>query len=101
MTYIPVASGAASAATAVAAARIAQAIKASGAIVSVKKDDFMSVLSKAEKPLVVLNESGYRKKKYKYLMGYKGLVFYTKSNSPLQLTSNTELVTAKKIWIPG
>ena len=101
MTYMPVITGVATAATTAADVKIAQAIKASGAIVSVKKDDFMSVLSKAEKPLVILTESGYRKKKYKYLMGYKGLVFYTKSNSPLQLTSSTELVTAKKIWIPG
>ena len=96
MTYIP----AATAATA-GAVMIAQATKASGAIVSVRAADFMSILSRSEKPLVVLAESGFRKKRHKYLTGYKGLVFYAKSKAPLQLTSTTELVKAKKIWIPG
>lgn len=83
------------------AAMIAQAIKASGSIVRVEPNDFSSILSKINKPLIVLTESGFRKKKYQYLTGYKGLVFYTKSNTPFQLTSSTELIKAKKIWIPG
>ncbi len=86
---------------AIAAAAIAQAIKASGAIVSVEADGLMAILSKAEKPAVVVAISGLRKKKYQYLAGYKGLVFYAKSNVPLQFTSDTELIVAKKIWIPG
>ena len=85
----------------VAAAVIAQAIRASGAIVQVEANDFMTILSKADKPVVVCATSGFRKKKHEYLTGYKGLVFYTKSNVPLQLTSDTELIVAKKIWIPG
>lgn len=96
MAHVAGASGAA-----VIAAAIAQAVKASGAIVSVEPNDFMTILSKADKPVVVVAISGFRKKKYQYLTGYKGLVFYTKSNAPLQLTSETELVVAKKIWIPG
>jgi hypothetical protein len=89
------------AAAAVAAAAIAQAIKASGAIVSVEADNFMTILSKAEKPAVVVAIRGFRKKKYQYLAGYKGLVFYSKSNVPLQFPSETELIVSKKIWIPG
>lgn len=99
MPYVGGATGATSAA--VAAAAIAQAIKASGAIVSVETNDFMTILSKADKPAVVAATSGFRKKKNEYLTGYKGLVFYTKSNVPLRLTSDTELIVAKKIWIPG
>lgn len=86
---------------AIAAAAIAQAIKASGAIVSMEAQNFSSILSKAEKSAVVVAISGFRKKKYQYLTGYKGLVFYTKSNVPLQFTSETELIVAKKIWIPS
>lgn len=85
---------------AMAAAVIAQAIKASGAIVSVEPNEFMTVLSRAEKPVVVVAISGFRKKRYQYLTGYKGFVFYTKLSEPLSLTSDTELITAKKIWIP-
>ncbi len=95
------AGGAAGAAAVAAATAIAQAIKASGAIVQVEPDNFMAILSKAEKPAVVVAISGFRKKKYQYLAGYKGLVFYTKSNVPLHLTSETELIVAKKIWIPS
>ncbi len=92
--------GGASAAV-VAAAAVAQAIRASGAIVRVEANDFMTILSKADKPAVVCAISGFRKKKHEYLTGYKGLVFYTKSNVPLQLPSEAELIVAKRIWIPG
>jgi ABC-type transport system substrate-binding protein len=85
---------------ATAAAAIAQAIKASGAIVRVQPRDFMSVLQKIDQPLVVIAEGGLLKTNYQYLTGYKGLVFFTKSETPLQLPSDIELITAKKIWIP-
>ena len=82
------------------AAAIAQATKASGAIVRVEPPDFMTILSKTEKPLVVMAQGGFVAKNHQYLTGYKGLVFFTKSMSPLQFSSKVELVTARKIWIP-
>lgn len=93
------AGGAAGAAAAAAAA--AQAIKAAGAIVSVEPSDFSKLLSKSENPLVVFSEGGIFKPNYQYLTGYKGLVFYTKSLSPLQLPGSAEIIHSKKIWIPG
>ena len=95
MAYLAGAAGGA------AATMIARAIKASGAIVRVEPNDFVSILSKRDNPLLVLAVGGFPKKKYQYLTGYKGLVFFTKSAAPLELTSGTELVTAKKIWIPS
>ena len=86
---------------AAAAAAIAQAIRASGAIVCMEPSNFMSILSKSKDPLVVITEGGVIKKNYQYLTGYKGLVFFTKSAVPLQLKSGIELIVAKKIWIPG
>ena len=83
-----------------AAAATAQAIKASGAIVRVEPLDFMALLERAENPLLVYSESRFFSTSYQYLMGYKGLVFYTKSRTPLDLPRNIEVVTAKKIWIP-
>ncbi|MDH4258045.1 MAG: hypothetical protein OEY25_08505 [Candidatus Aminicenantes bacterium] len=85
----------------VAAAVIAQAIKASGAIVSLEPNDFFTVVSRVEKPAVVLATSGFRKKTYLYLTGYKGLIFYTKTKVPLQLPSSAEVIVARKIWIPS
>jgi len=93
--------GAGGAAVAARAAAIAKAIKASGAIVQVEPDDFLIILSKTTKPLVILAEGGFLKTNYQYLTGYKGLVFFTKSPAPLQLPGDIELVVAKKIWIPG
>jgi hypothetical protein len=84
-----------------AAAAIAQAIKASGAIVKVEPMDFMAILEQAENPLVVYCESRFFSTSYQYLVGYKGLVFYTKSRTPLMLPDKIEIVVAKKIWIPG
>lgn len=89
------------AAAAAAAAAIAQAVKASGAIVSVDPPDFMTILMKSESPLVVMATGGLFKKNYQYLTAYKGLIFYTKSPDPLRLDSRVEIVTSRKIWIPG
>ena len=44
------------------AAAIAKAIQASGAIIKVEPDDFLMILSKSSKPLVVLAEGGVLKK---------------------------------------
>ena len=84
-----------------AAAAIAQAIKASGAIVSVESTDFMTILDKVDRPLVVCSESKFISTKYHYLTAYKGLIFYTKSLSPLMLRPSTKVIRAKKIWIPA
>jgi len=92
--------GAAGAAAAGAAgAAIANAIKASGAIVSVEPQEFLTILGRTEKPLVVHSPSGFLTK-YKYLTSYKGLVFFSQSKDPLLIPASVELVTAKKIWIP-
>jgi hypothetical protein len=82
------------------AAAIARAVKASGTIVSVEPDDFISILSKSSRPLVVTAIGGLIKKNYQYLTSYKGLAFFTKSPSPLNLPGDIELIAARKIWIP-
>jgi hypothetical protein len=86
---------------AAAAAAIAQAIKASGAIVRVEPEDFEQILRRTDRPLVVCSESKFFSIKYHYLTAYKGLIFYTKSATPLILRPSVELIRAKKIWIPG
>ncbi len=85
----------------VAAAVIADAIKASGAIVRVENDDFLSIIERAEKPLVVMKQIGFLSPSFKYISSYKGLAFFTKSAEPLRLPSDTELIMAKNISIPG
>lgn len=92
--------GAAAAAGAGAAAMI-QAVKASGAIVRVEPAAFERLLAKQPGPLVVMAQVGMFSRKNGYLMSYKGLAFYCESASELALPSGTELVAARKIWIPG
>ncbi len=86
---------------AVAAAAIADAIKASGAIIHVEPDDFEAILEKTEAPLVVCAAGGVFTTKYYYLTAYKGLIFYTKTQTPLALPPKTELIEARKIWVPS
>ena len=82
-------------------AAIANAIKASGAIVELTPEDFINLISRLERPVVVTATGGVFSKNYRYLTGYKGLILYTKNSSPLMLSGSTEVITAKKIWIPG
>ena len=85
---------------AVAAAAIANAIKASGAIVWLDPANFRKILDMADSPLVVRAEGGLFSKNYQYLTAHKGLVFYTKSPTELMF-GDVEIIMAKKIWIPG
>lgn len=93
--------GAAAGGAAAAAAAIAQAIKASGAIVRVAPEEFRKVLSRMDSPLVITAEGGFIGVSYQYLTSYKGLAFFTKSKEALPLPSDTELIVSEKIWIPS
>ena len=81
-------------------AAIANAIKATGAIIHVEPNEFQTLLQRNAEPLVVFAAAGMFRKN-QYLTAYKGLVFYTKTATPLVLSTDTELIQAKKIWIPS
>ncbi len=70
-----------------AAAAIANAIKASGAIVTVEPYDFEALVQRVEDPLVAHAEGGLFSTNYQYLMGYKGLA--TASTDRLRSTTAT------------
>lgn len=84
-----------------AAAAIANAIKASGVLVRVEPPDFLRLLGLAQEPLIVVAEGGLFRTNYQYLMSFKGLAFFTKSDTPLSLPEGAQLVNATSIWIPG
>jgi hypothetical protein len=81
-------------------AAIANAIKASGAIVKVKEEDFTNIISRGEKLLIVASKGGFLKKSFDYLVGYKGFIFFTRTNKELYLPGNCEIISAQQIWIP-
>ena len=93
--------GAAGASAGAAAAAIANATKASGVIVRVEPDDFAGILERQPGALVVHATSGFFSTSYQYLTSYKGLAFFTKAPTPLDLPPGTEIVQAKRIWVPG
>jgi hypothetical protein len=93
------ASGAAAAAAA--AAQIANAVKASGAIVRVEPADFLKILDRNPAPLVVTAPGGFFGGRHQYLTSYKGLIFFTQAGQPLPLPAHSETVAARKIWIPA
>ena len=80
---------------------IANAIKAFGVVVTVTNKDFMTILDRTEKPLVVMSNKSFWSPNYKYISSYKGLTFYTKSGEPLRLLGDVELVMSEKIRLPG
>ena len=83
-----------------AAAAVAQAIKASGAIVRLEPEEFMSIISRGQKPLIVMSRGGFLNKSFDYISSYKGLVFFTRSDKALYLPGDCEIISAKQIWIP-
>ena len=93
--------GAEGAAVAAHAAAIANAIKASGAIVNVRPDVFAGLLRKLDKPLIIYTQGGFVSTNHQYLTSYKGFVFYTKSREQIDLPKSIEIIVADKMWIPG
>ena len=91
----------AGAGAAAAAAAIAQATKASGVIVQVEPDAFQVILDANPEPLVVHAMGGFFTKFHQYLVSYRGLAFYAKSERPIELPAECPVVEAGKIWIPG
>ena len=86
---------------AVAAIIIADAIKASGTLVRIEPDKFARILQKVEDPLVIYAQGGLFSKNHQYLISYRGFAFYTKTDNQIDLPRKTEVVIARKIWIPG
>lgn len=91
----------AGAAAGAAAAAAIQALKASGVIVRVAPEDFVSILQRQPAPLIVCALGGLFTTNYQYLTSYKGLAFFTKSSEELSLPSTAEVIQAKAIWVPG
>ncbi|MBU0983504.1 MAG: hypothetical protein KKA42_06515 [candidate division Zixibacteria bacterium] len=85
---------------AAAAAAVAQAIKASGAIVKLEPREFSKILDRIDTPLVVTGKGGMFYSKYQYLTSYKGLFFFTLSSEPISYPTKTEFINARHIWIP-
>ena len=83
------------------AAAMAQATKASGAIVDMEPDQFLSILARCDRPLVVVARGGFLDRSFRYLVGHKGLVLHTRSKTELMLPGKTEVIAAKSVWIPG
>ncbi len=71
-----------------------------GALIEMDPDSFVAIVSRCEKPLVVVASGGLLHKSFRYLVGYKGLVFHTKSKTELMLPGKVEVVAAKRISIP-
>jgi len=85
-----------------AAAAMAEAIKASGAIVRVEPAVFLRLLGQTKQPLVVVARGGVLKwKNFQYLTSYKGLIFYAKSSASLNLPGDCEVIHAQGMWMPG
>ena len=85
---------------AVAAAAIAQARQALGALIEMDPDSFLAIVSRCEKPLVVVASGDLLQKSFRYLVGYKGLAFHTKSKTERMLPGKIEIAAAKSISMP-
>ena len=83
-----------------AAAGTANALKASGLVVTVSLPDFEEILNRIENPLVIAAMGGFWGTKYHYLTSYRGFAFFTTSNSILSLPEGTEIMPAETIWMP-
>jgi hypothetical protein len=93
--------GATIGASTAAAAMVVQAVRASGVLMRLDPAEFLGLLARVKNPLIVAAEGGVFTSKYQYMTSYKGLAFYTKSKTPLDLPHDAELVEARTLWTPA
>jgi len=76
---------------------------APGAIVEVATEVFTAIIAREResRPLVIMAERGVIKTNYRYLAACRGFVFYTKSADSLMLPGYVDIITVRKIWVPG
>ena len=91
------------AAAAAAIAYLIQATKASGGIVRLEPPEFMRIVAKMKAPLIVISpaKGGIFSRNNEYLTNYKGIFFYTKTGTSLNLPADAELVSARSFWMPS
>lgn len=79
---------------------IMQAERVTSLLVRMEPAEFSKILFRMKDPLVVIVEGGVFSTHYHYLISYKGLPFYTKSDEQLRLPPGAEVVEAEGITIP-
>ena len=91
-----------SGAAAAAAIQLANSAASFGPCVRVEPSEFLTILGRVDAPLVAAAESRnwFTGVKYRYLTHYKGLTFFCKSATPLDLSRGVEMVTVRKMTVP-
>jgi len=81
----------------------AQRPPASGAIVEVATEVFMAIIAREResRPLVIMAEGVVIKTNYRYLAACRGFIFYTNAADSLMLPGYVDIITVRKIWVPG
>lgn len=74
-------------------------LRATGMIVLVEPQEFVAVVAKMNKPMVILAE-GALSMTFRYVTVYKDMIFFSKSEAPVSFANEVELIRARKIWLP-
>ena len=90
----------AAAGAASAAAAAIRALKSWGVVVAVEPGQFLEILRRVERPLIVCWKGGIFRTKYRFATSYRGFVFSTETTNLLNLPDGAELVLANKMWLP-
>ena len=80
--------------------QVMNAVKACGTIITVGPIEFTEMLAQSDSPLVVYAEGGLFTRHFRYVTSYRGLAFYCKSQTPLEVPRGAEIIVANRIAIP-
>ena len=81
-------------------AALINALKASGVVVRLEIAEWLKILGRTDRPLVVTGTGGVFKKHNQYLTSYRGLAFFATSKDTIVLPPRCEIIQAKSISIP-
>ena len=94
-------SAAAAAGAAQQQANLINAVRSFGVVCTVEQDEFMTLVSHQECPLVLTSVGGIFTTEYRYLTSYKGIAFFCKTPYQLQIPDTAETVQVKNLVVPS
>lgn len=80
-------------------AQAMNAMRATGPVVQVDSHAFAQLVARNREALIVYAPGGALRS-HKYLMGFKGLFFATKSKSPLDLPRWVDIIAVRRLHLP-
>jgi len=74
-------------------------MKTDAAVHTIGRQEFIDLLAKTYKPVVHASKRGLLRTRYRYLVTWEDVTYFTETSKPFQFTDYVQVINVKKIKI--